>query len=197
MHSPARLRLVGGRACVLGGVATAAGAVGHVHAAGGQAPGLPPLLVSWLLASVVSALFLGRQVGWALLSALLLGEQLGVHAGLMLWATPSASSMPGMADMPGMAMPMPAMSAIPSPAMVGAHLGAAVLAGLWLWRGERALSTLLGLVAGTIQLLWCRAVVGPPSPVARMNVCFDLQSWWEVHLARGMPRRGPPACAAL
>ena len=201
MHPRSSLRLVGVRACALAAVATTSGVLGHVHA-GGSAPGLAQVLGLWLAASALSAGFLIRQVGWVRIVALLLGEQLLVHAGSMWVAVHSGSSMPAMANMPGMAgmsgMPgMHSMSPIPSPSMIAAHALAAAVAGLWLWRGECALWALLALAGASVRVLWRRVVIRPLRAMPALRVALDVRSTWGLRIAREVQRRGPPRLAAL
>lgn len=199
MHPHPRLRLVGVRACALAAVATTLGVLGHAHA-GGSAPGLMQVVGLWLTASVLSAGFLMRQVGWQRIVALLLGEQLLVHASSMWLAGPSTADMPSMPDMPGMAMPgMHTMSAIPSPSMIAAHALAAVVAGVWLWRGECALWALLALAGESVRILWRRVVIGPVRvrPLPALGVALEIRSLWGLRIAREVPRRGPPRLATL
>lgn len=191
------LRLIGTRATALGGVATIFGVIGHVQA-GGSDPNAWTLAALWLGATLLSLPFLIGRVGLLLIAALLLGEQILVHVGLMaLVGMPAAP----MADMPGMAMPMPStqMSVFPSTNMLLAHAAAALIAGLWLWRGECALWSLLSRVAIRLRFRWL-------APIPSLAVPGLDKSSFERHstsngiaerLSREVPRRGPPLLAAI
>ena len=194
MHPLPRLRLVGARACAVAAVATVFGVIGHVHAGGGD-PYLMPALGLWLVASALSAAFLVREAGWLRIAALLLGEQLVVHVGLMRLADPAP--MPAMGGMPGMSgMPaMSQMSVLPSPSMVLGHALAAAVAGLWLWRGERALWALLTLVFERVRTSWLR--VDPLGRLPEVAITVMLRPSWGLRIAREVPRRGPPCLMAL
>lgn len=203
MLADPRLRYLGARAAALGAVATTFGVMGHVQA-GGSAPN--PLTVSeiWLVAAVLSAAFLLRRAGLLRIAALLLGEQLLVHVSLM-WLVgmpappapmmPAMPGMSGMAGMPGMAMPAtaPSMSAMPSMSMVAAHALAAMIAGLWLWRGECALWSLLGKVGAALSVRW----LAPATPFAVLDLRIEAQTLpsWGIRIAQEVPRRGPPVAA--
>lgn len=194
MHPLPRLRLVGARACAVSAVATVFGMIGHVHAGGGD-PHLMPVLGLWLGASVLSAAFLVREAGWLRIVALLLGEQLVVHVGLMrladLGSMPAMGGMPGMTGMPAMSQ----MSVLPSPSMVLGHALAAAVAGLWLWRGERALWALLTLVFERVRTSWLR--VDPLGRLPGIPINVMPRPLWGLRIARDVPRRGPPRLAAL
>lgn len=200
MHPIARPWFVGARAAVVGAIATLVGVVGHVRA-GGDPPGLGQcwlLGLLWLLCVAVSAVFLIRQAGWLRLALLLLAEQVLVHTGLMTVAMSQRQSMPGMAGMPGMpGMPMTAMSPVPTPQMMAMHALAAVVVGLWLWRGECALARLIGLVWVALRLLWCPlAMPRPPRVTRALASRFDRLALWGERCAPQVRRRGPPAAWA-
>lgn len=199
MHPPARLGIVAVRACALAAVATAFGVIGHVHA-GGSGPGLSQVLGLWLAAAALSFAFLMREVGWIRIAVLLLGEQLLVHASLMWVVDNHGSPMSAMAGMPAMAgmSGMSGMSAVPSPTMIAAHGLAAMVAGLWLWRGECALWALLTLAGESLQVLLRRMAIRPLTqhrlPTLRV---VGFRSLWGMRIAREIPRRGPPRLATL
>lgn len=202
MHRAARFRLVVARACVLGGVATAFGAIGHLHAGGGD-PRTLGVVAVWLAASALSALFLIAEAGWVRITALLLGEQLLVHTGLM-WMASAGSSMPPMPDMPSMPGmgPMPTaapMGMVPSGGMIAAHGLAALVAGLWLWRGERTLWALLALAGTSLRVIAGYVAIAPATPPAFVDLRWGTTgaSPWDPRIAREVPRRGPPRAAAF
>lgn len=189
------LRLIGARAAALGGVATIFGAIGHVEA-GGSDPGPAALTLIWLGASLVSAAFLMRRAGLGRIAALLLIEQVLVHVSLMAFIGMPASPMPGMENMPGMTPPAPSMSIFPSMNMLVAHALAAFIAGLWLWRGECALWSLLTRVAITLRIAWLSPMAAPrlrSSGFARRSTTEGLAE----RLSREVPRRGPPRLSPL
>lgn len=195
MHPRAQVWLLGVRACALGGVAAAFGVFGHVHAGGG-APGAAQVVTLWLAASVVASGFLMREAGWLRIVALLLAEQLLIHLGLMwMVGMPSMPGMPGMRAMAGMDMPaMRPMSVLPSGGMLAGHALAALIAGLWLWRGERALWTLIALAGASLRVLWRRFVITPVALPA-VRTATELLPLWGLRVAREVSRRGPPLIA--
>jgi len=197
MHPRPRLPLLGARACALGLVAACVGVWGHVHAGGGD-PSPAQLLLVWIAASALSAGFLLREAGWVRIAALLLGEQLLIHTALMWMVGMPASSMPGMASMPGMG-PMSGhdLSPVPSAGMLVGHAAAAAIAGLWLWRGERAMWTLIALAGASLRVLWRPCVVAAMPAVSVPRVEADLLPLWGLRRASDVNRRGPPALAAL
>ncbi len=84
--------------------------------------------------------------------------------------------------------------------MAVAHLVAAVLVGLWLALGERALWTLLALLARVILACLSRAAigVGTPPPVRARYAAHPDRAVLDVdRLARSVVRRGPPALLAV
>lgn len=198
MHPRPRLPLLGARACALGLVAASVGVWGHVHAGGGD-PSLAQLLLVWVAASALSAGFLLREAGWLRIAGLLLAEQLLIHTALMWMVGMRGSSMPGMASMPGIAgmSGMREVTPVPSVNMLVGHAVAAAIAGLWLWRGERAVWTLVALAGTSLRVLWrwCVVTAIPAVPVPRVEA--DLLALWGLRRARDTSRRGPPAPAAL
>jgi hypothetical protein len=189
MHVRTQIWLLGARSCVLGGVATTFGVFGHVHAGGGD-PTAAQVLGVWLAASVLCGGFLMREAGWFRIAALLLVGQLLIHVGLMwMVSMPTMSAMPGM---PGMAMP--GMSLVPSGGMVAGHLVAAAIAGLWLWRGERALWSLIAQAGGSFLLLR-RPFVAVSVTLPDVYIATDLLPLWGLRVTRHVGRRGPPPVA--
>lgn len=189
--------MIGARAAALGGVATIFGVMGHVHA-GGSAPGLAGIAWVWLASSVLSIGFLIRRAGLMRIASLLLAEQVLVHVGLMwLVGMPNPGpmqSMPGMADMPGMmSMPAPHASPLPSLSMLAAHALAAAIAGLWLWRGECALWSLMGRVVVGLHLDRHEPITPATAPDLRIETGIFV--CWGSRIAREVPRRGPPQVA--
>lgn len=203
MHPGGRLRFVGFRAAVVGGVATLVGVLGHVRA-GGESPSIALLCGLWLLCTASSVLFLLRQATWLRLALLLLVEQVLVHSALMVAAmrsTPAMPDMPSMASMPappGMADDsMPAMSATPSPEMVLMHALAAAVVALWLWRGECALARLLAVARDSIALLWPTVLVSPVVDGQRSPLLPNVgRASWGLLCAQTVRRRGPPLALA-
>jgi hypothetical protein len=124
---------------------------------GGHLPAVPVVIALIALTAWPLTFSLRGPASRIRLVALLSTGQAAMHTAFVLigaWsvAAPVASAHPGSAHvMPGMMPAVPpasghAMSLLPSPMMVFAHLGAAVLLGCALSTGERALFSLLGLL---------------------------------------------------
>ncbi len=82
--------------------------------------------------------------------------------------------------------------------MMAAHLAAAVLVGLWLASGERALWTLIALASSgpTRLVALFAAAVATPVPVRVLPLPEIRPLSQTVVLARSVVRRGPPALLA-
>jgi len=196
------------RALTLATVMLATGASGHV-ATGGVAPPvalLGPILVVLTLA--VSP-FLDAPASSLRVVALVLAAQEGLHVLLELTGSTPATAPAPMA-MPGSpGHPMSQAMSDPSThlGMLAAHVAAALVVALWLAAGERAVWTLLAVVAMAVAEAWqairsvgsaVPTVVAPArrrSGVTRARPVVVRRSVWE---GRGrLARRGPPcACAA-
>lgn len=203
MTTPAALRWT--RAGLLAGVVLLAGSTAHV-AAGGLLPDAPGLLMLLAVAVAASAALTGRELSARTVVALTVGGQTVVHVALSLLAGHASAA--GHAGHAGHAMAPTGESSVVTalrthlvddplaqPGMALAHLGAAVVVGLWLAGGERALWALLRLAAcgvGRVLLLVARRPrpVVTAAPVRRdVHVLPPPRSrpW-----APATSRRGPP-----
>ncbi len=187
------------RALLLALVVMVTGTVGHVTAAG-LLPPAPVLAAALGVCTILCAAALGRPATRLRLVALTVLGQTGVHGMLSATAghgeaSPSAST--SLASAPDAHHHLVADLATQAP-MMGAHLVAAVLVGLWLASGERALWTVLALTIDYAQRLVvhpasCLHPCGPTSPHA---LAVDLPALRLVELAPCVVRRGPPVLLA-
>jgi hypothetical protein len=81
--------------------------------------------------------------------------------------------------------------------MVSAHAVAAVICGLWLWRGETACFRLLRSLSVRIFAPWVRArhlltVLGPCSRLGSILVDGAPRQLRQIDLRHSVSRRGPP-----
>lgn len=218
------------RALAIASVAVSTGVVAHVSA-DGLLPGPRGLVLLTVLCTAVTAIFLGRQVGTVRVVALVVLGQAFIHSGLAALAghrgdplsTPTAHPAIGTLgsgprtgsyyDQWAQAQPHGSGPAVPSwmvhtvadvaaePMMAAVHVLAAVVVGLWLSLGERALWAVPAFTAAvTVRLVGAlaAALVLPaplrttPAPVAfrRPRIPLTLQH------SPGVPRRGPPRLLA-
>lgn len=211
------------RAALLAAVVVAVGSVAHVTA-GGLVPGATSLLALYAALAVACAGVLGREASAARLVALTVGGQLVVHGALSAFAGHVAA--PAMAHGPHGGMVHPGSGSTPSPSldssldsslasvlghgvqdalerplMTAAHVAAAVVVGLWLAVGERALWTFVrlarctarGVLAAALTALGLHPVVlrsvrGATGVRAVAVDPVPLLPVW----SRGPARRGPP-----
>lgn len=218
------------RSVVCGVVAVALACAAHV-AAGGTSPGGYPVLALVAVVAVATAGAMPdlssrrRIVGLALLG------QAFLHIALCALATPMSmtghvmaghvmqsptagmsanSAAPGLERLPdgwyGMVLhhAVSGLGSLPSALMTLAHIGAAVLVGLWLAGGERLLWSLLVLAsaaAGAAGLRLATRAVAEVRPVDRSHVAvLSAMRLWEGACWRpstridveSTDRRGPP-----
>lgn len=190
--------VVWGRALLLGSVGFGAGAVSH-GLGDGHFPGVGTLTMVWAACVLVCAVFLIGRAGVVRLTLLVLGGQTAVHAALSVLAGHRGEGAPAPATVPlvdGSTTGRPErfhdqyevlVETLPAgqghdwlghqidhftaqgPAMIAAHLGGAIVVGLFLAVGENALWRLLLLMAAR----------------ARVRVCA-----WQLVLASVCVRRG-------
>lgn len=194
------------RALVLGLAVLLLGAVAHV-AGGGLLPPVPVLAGLVAACGLTSWVLLDRQVGTRTVVVLAVAGQALVHNALTVTAG-HAGDHGGTADgVPGLLLAIAhdlAHHTLGDPAMLLGHLGAAVLAGLWLAAGERALWRLLVLLGrlaaglpGLAGHLLPGLVPGVPAPNAgAARRTPETVRPATVLLARDLARRGPPALLA-
>ncbi|MDQ0746361.1 hypothetical protein QF034_000592 [Streptomyces africanus] len=209
------------RAAVFAAVCVVLAALGHVMMSGDQVP-LRTLLAGWAVTGVAGWCLAGRERGLRLVVAVAVAVQTALHSAFSL--VPSApdsmhmgtSGTASIGHGVGSAEPMRTSMPTPMPisehmghaghtpggdsslGMLAAHLLAALLCGLWLGHGERAVFRLLravgGRLAAPLRLLF--ALPAPPPPPVRVR-------WWSsdraprlLLLVHAITSRGPPVRAA-
>ena len=199
------------RAGTLASVATFLATAAHVHA-DGHAPSLPVVLFLVLGLTAASATLLARPASALRVVLLTVGGQLVAHSVLAAASTHAA----GGSLAPAMSGGMPATTGphtahvveqgaagiVPGSVplltqllgldarMVAAHLAAAVLVGLWLAAGERAVWSLLTHVWRALCL---PALLLPSTPVTRGAPAQQQTGLTLARLGSGtVVRRGPP-----
>jgi hypothetical protein len=207
------------RVLTLPSVLFASGLAGHLAGDGATPPGWV-LVALFMLTVVAVAPFAGAALSPARVVALLIGGQGVLHAALQLLggtftATPTmpgAATGPGTGSAPASSHLMmhhsaeashgPVMSLLGGGhlVMLVAHLAAAVVVGVWLAAGERALWMLLALSARPLVDAW-RTVTAVARGGALVVSCPRLQIGWglrrvvsgRVWTAGAVSRRGPPS----
>jgi hypothetical protein len=222
MASNAALRWL--RALMLASVLFSSGLAGHAST-GGVTPAASALIPLFALTVLFVVAFVGTPIGPACAGALLLGGQGLLHGAFQLLggsniatattmcgadngvaAMPAATSSHLMTHAGGHASHDCATSLIAGGhlAMLLAHLAAAVVVGVWLAAGERALWTMFAFTARRVVDGWRMAtalaraligtvVVGPSGGQPDGGpVCVVRRSVWASWVAA---RRGPPVTA--
>lgn len=197
-----------GRAAVFAAVCVVLAALGHVMMSGDHVP-LRTLTAGWAVTGAVGWGLAGRERGLPLITAVAVAAQTVLHSAFSL-VSPSAGptdagTMPhGMHAMPvspgagteGHTAPSDGSSA----GMLAAHLLAALLCGLWLGYGERAVFRVLRAVGG-----WLAAPARPLflTPVPPRRPSLRVRRRRRSHraprlllLVHAITSRGPPAGAA-
>ncbi|MFI2510464.1 hypothetical protein [Streptomyces sp. NPDC018972] len=200
-----------GRAAVFAAVCVVLAALGHVMMSGDHVP-LGTLAAGWAVTGALGWGLAGRERGLPLITAVAVAAQTVLHSAFSLVEPAHAGFMDGSAMPHGMhSTPMPmgtgtgmeghiAPSGDSSAGMLAAHLLAALLCGLWLGYGERAvfrvLRTVGGWLAAPMRLLFL-APVPPrrPSPRVRRRRRSDRVPRLLL-LVHAITSRGPPAGAA-
>ncbi|TQL24255.1 hypothetical protein [Streptomyces sp. SLBN-134] len=200
-----------GRAAVFAAVCVVLAALGHVTMSGHPAP-LRTLMAGWAVTGAAGWGLAGRERGLPLVTAVAVAAQAVLHTAFSLAGPARAHSM-DMAPMPHgtHTMPMPPGTGMPaeahmapsaghSPAgMLAAHLLAALLCGLWLGYGERAVFRVLravgGWLAAPVRLLF--GTPRPPRrPAPRVRRRRADRAPRLLLLVHAITSRGPPAGAA-
>lgn len=185
------------RAAVLSSGAVGLAAVAHVSA-GGLLPDLTVFALMLVACTLISGTRLGREASRWEIVALLVGGQTAMHAAM---TAISGHGDPAEAEPSGLGHSLvhalehlaEDMTWHHAPMML-AHLAAAAVVGLWLAYGERALWSLIRLVAAEVTALLAvpRVVVVP-----RIKALPERFAWVpavrQVALASTHLRRGPPA----
>ena len=209
----------GMRVLTLPSVLFTSGLAGHMAGDGATPPGWV-LFALFMLTVVAVAPFAGASLSPARVVALLIGAQGVLHAALqLLGGTFMATTMPGAGIGPatgsapasshlmmhhsagashGPVMPLMSGGHL---VMLVAHLAAAVVVGVWLAAGERALWRLLALSARPLVDAWRTVTAAVRGGVGALVVsCPRLQIGWglrrvvsgRVWTAGVVARRGPP-----
>ncbi|MFF7312673.1 hypothetical protein [Streptomyces sp. NPDC008137] len=205
------------RAAVFAAVCVVLAALGHVMMSGDHVP-LSTLVAGWVATGAAGWCLAGRERGLRLVVAVSVIVQTGLHSAFSLVPPPAAGArggtdsmdMSSMGDgMGSMGHDMGAMSHhmghtghVPdgdsSLGMLAAHLLAALLCGLWLGHGERAVFRLLRAVgsrlAAPLRLLF--ALPAPPPPPVRARRWSSDRAPRLLLLVHAITSRGPPAGAA-
>ncbi|MFI6374280.1 hypothetical protein [Streptomyces sp. NPDC050546] len=212
------------RAAVFAAVCVVLAALGHVMMSGDHVP-LSTLLAGWAVTGVAGWCLAGRERGLRLVVAVAVVVQTGLHSVFSLVPSPAAGAAGGtdsmdMAstghgmgamshgmgsmghDMGSMSHHMGHTGHVPggdsSLGMLAAHLLAALLCGLWLGHGERAVFRLLRAVgsrlAAPLRLLF--ALPTPPPPPVRVRRRPSDRAPRLLLLVHAITSRGPPAGAA-
>ncbi|MFE2280694.1 hypothetical protein ACFXAE_26410 [Streptomyces sp. NPDC059454] len=198
------------RAAVFAAVCVVLAALGHVMMSGDHVP-LWTLAAGWTVTGTLGWGLAGRERGLPLVTAVAVAAQTVLHSAFSL-VSPAADAV----DMGGMShgmhsMPVPtgtsagteghmAPSGHSSAGMLAAHLLAALLCGLWLGYGERAVFRVLravgGWLAAPMRLLF-------PAPVPSRRPSLRARRRRRSHraprlllLVHAITSRGPPAGAA-
>ncbi|MFD7702346.1 hypothetical protein [Streptomyces caelestis] len=208
-----------GRAAVFAAVCVVLAALGHVMMSGDHVP-LRTLAASWAVTGALGWGLAERERGLPLITAVAVAAQTVLHAAFSLTA-PAGAGSPGTDDTGAMShgthgthsMPMPtpagtgpgaeghlASSGHSSAGMLAAHLLAALLCGLWLGYGERAVFRVLRAVGG-----WLAAPTRPLflTPVPPRRPSLRVRRRRHSHraprlllLVHAITSRGPPTGAA-
>ncbi|MET9527640.1 hypothetical protein ACH49O_23820 [Streptomyces coeruleorubidus] len=207
------------RAAVFAAVCVVLAALGHVMMSGDHVP-LGTLLAGWAVTSAVGWCLAGRERGLRLVVAVAVAVQTALHSAFSLapaapLRSPRMDSMdPGAGGMGSMGHDMGSMDSMSvsehlghaghtpgggsSLGMLAAHLLAALLCGLWLGHGERAVFRLLravgGWLAAPLRLLF--ALPAPPPPPVRARRWSSDRAPRLLLLVHAITSRGPPVRAA-
>ncbi|MER5832333.1 hypothetical protein ABT116_16165 [Streptomyces sp. NPDC002130] len=205
------------RAAVFAAVCVVLAALGHVMMSGDHVP-LSTLLAGWAATGVTGWCLAGRERGLRLVVTVAVAVQTALHSAFSLGPPAPAASGSGSMEMPPVRHGMGSMSHGMSPdsmgsmaphtghvpggdssfGMLAAHLLAAVLCGLWLGHGERAVFRLLRAVgsrlAAPLRLLF--ALIAPPPPPVRERRRPSHRTPHRLLLVHAITTRGPPAGAA-
>ncbi|HEY3557172.1 MAG TPA: hypothetical protein VGL05_06910 [Kribbella sp.] len=174
------------RAAMFAAVCVLLAALGHVLMSGAALPWWAvPMAFGWIGTTAWILADRERGVPFVVLSTL--GAQAALHTVFTLAQTMAPHAMHG-----------EHMSGTSSLGMLGAHLGAALLCGLWLAYGERATFSVLRSVALRV-LTPLRLLAGTPvTPHKPRSVpTYRTTSYRELLLAHAITSRGPPSGIAV
>lgn len=197
------------RAGLLALVASLAGAIAHVSA-GGRLPSATSVVLLVAILTCLCAALLGRVASKIRVVALVIGGQTFIHVALTVLAGHAGPSPPSAHHAPGpptSAQPAPPMDQVlvpnglthvvpdltgPDALMTVAHLCAGAAIGLWLASGERALFTLLALMAGAALRVCTTPAILPASRSATLAVPARVACRPRIQQSHSFGRRGPP-----
>jgi hypothetical protein len=190
------------RSVALAAVALVTAMLAHAGA-GDRLPSGPALAALLVVVTLLVAPLLRHPASTRRVVALVAAGETGLHFALTALThapgSPMTGPMPGMSQMTHTALFVGVTG--PHVLMAEAHLAAAVLVGLWLAAGERALWTLLGLTLSTV--LTAAATLGGHTSVYLGDLVQPVtgaevgggplppQGWTLAR--RVVTRRGPPA----
>jgi hypothetical protein len=190
---------------VFAAVCVVLAALGHVMMSGDHVP-LRTLLAGWAVTGAAGWCLAGRERGLRLVVAVAVAVQTALHSAFSL-ASPGAPDVP-MHMSPSMPMSMSMSEHMghaghttggdSSLGMLAAHLLAALLCGLWLGHGERAVFRLLRAVGGRLAapLRLLLALPAPPPPPVRVRRRTSDRAPRLLLLVHAITSRGPPVGAA-
>ncbi|MFE7899489.1 hypothetical protein ACFU3E_18550 [Streptomyces sp. NPDC057424] len=205
------------RAAVFAAVCVVLAALGHVMMSGDHVP-LPALLAGWGVTGVAGWCLAGRERGPGSVIAVAVAVQTALHSTFSLGPPAPAASGADSMDLPSMHHGMGSMTHDMGPGamdsmsphtghipggdsslgMLAAHLVAALLCGMWLGHGERAVFRLLRAVgsrlAAPLRLLFAQPA--PPPPPVRQRRRSSNRTPRRLLLVHAITTRGPPAGAA-
>ncbi|OXS30605.1 hypothetical protein [Streptomyces sp. XY006] len=209
------------RAAVFAAVCVVLAALGHVMMSGDHVP-VPVLLGGWAVTGAAGWCLAGRERGLGVVVAVAVVVQTALHSAFSLapgatapaptaHGAGSTGSMDSMPTTMPMSMPMPLHTGMghaghmgdtsggdSSLGMLAAHLLAALLCGLWLGHGERAVFRLLralgSRLAAPLRLLFARPA--PPPPPARVRRPSSDPAPRLLLLVHAITSRGPPVGTA-
>ncbi len=185
-------------------------AVGAHWTAGGMVPSVPVLIVGIVLAARVCWGVSAARMSWPRLTGFVLAVQAGLHIGFAVWA-PTGGSRPAVASaaeasathLTAMTRGAAGVDLLPGgPAMIAAHLVAAVGLAWWLavgerllWRAARGAVTVARRAAGRLHRRGLRVLPAAVGPLPRLPL--HRRTCRPVLLHHIVVRRGPPARAAV
>ncbi|GGW70097.1 hypothetical protein GCM10010320_59290 [Streptomyces caelestis] len=197
-------------------------ALGHVMMSGDHVP-LRTLLAGWAVTGVAGWCLAGRERGLRLVAAVAVAVQTALHSAFSLAPPAPAAGAHSlrmdsmdrgaggmgslghdMGSTESMSMPAHLEHAGHAPGgdsslgMLAAHLLAALLCGLWLGHGERAVFRLLRAVGGRLAapLRLLLAPPAPPPPPVRVRRWSSDRAPRLLLLVHAITSRGPPVRAA-
>lgn len=190
------LRAVRGFAAA--GIATLLAAVSHTIG-GGDAPPAAVIVSMVLLSAPIATALVGRRLNPARVLIAVLLSQIAFHAAFSLVGGRSAAAASSMMhDHDAMTVPLleQAVAVPPSSLMLTAHVLAALLSTVLLYRGERAIRSLLVLVIDRLAAR-TRGIAPHERRLRRAPASTSLRRPRLALLSDAIARRGPPPVSLL